>query len=104
MKNSKTEIDAASLTLLDEALDSDELIECRSILMDCTPKVVSDACFDIAVTLNVGVVERKGNSAVFFRKKVQGGIKLFDSNNADGKQFVKHPRTPRDSRGRPIKE
>jgi len=53
--------------------------------------------------LNVGVVERKGNSAIFFRKKEHGGIKLFGSKNAYGTQFVKRQRTLRDSRGRPIK-
>ena len=88
---------------LDSALDKEELVECRGIALEAKAKGVTDAIYDIAATVGAPIVERKGHSAVFYREDGGGkGIRLFHSNNADGMQFAKRPRTERDSRGKPV--
>mmetsp|Transcript_22927 Transcript_22927/g.47547 ORF Transcript_22927/g.47547 Transcript_22927/m.47547 type:complete len:200 (+) Transcript_22927:180-779(+) len=102
LQNSATSIDPTSLMELDSLLNENELVECRSILLECIPAQVTDGVYSISSTLSVPCVSRKGHAAVFYRPFIAGGIVLRDSNNADGMQFVKKVKRERDSRGRPI--
>ncbi|GMI49292.1 hypothetical protein TrCOL_g5193 [Triparma columacea] len=103
--SSPTSIDSSALGSLDVLLGENELVEAKAILMGGGPIEVKDAVFQIAATLQVAVVERKGYSAVFYRPSTSGkGIRIYESNNADGMQFEKKIKVKRDKRGRPVKE
>ncbi|GMI19712.1 hypothetical protein TrRE_jg9772 [Triparma retinervis] len=101
--SSPTSIDPGALTSLDEMLGENELVEAKAIMMGKGPVEVGDTVFQIAATLQVAIVERKGYTAIFYRPSANGdGVKLFESNNADGLQFKKKAKCERDGRGRPV--
>mmetsp|Transcript_5294 Transcript_5294/g.11180 ORF Transcript_5294/g.11180 Transcript_5294/m.11180 type:complete len:227 (+) Transcript_5294:167-847(+) len=76
--SSPSSIDPVALSTLDQLLDKNELVEAKGIMKSKNPMEVRDAISQIAATLQVAVVERKGFSAVFFRPSANGeGVKLY---------------------------